>query len=124
MPLHKDHPCSKLKIDCTEEEWNQFQVKWQHYQGNALATSSSKRIIDKLWVCFSRTEAVCRDPTEADLLRTMRQVAVTQQNITTAITTNQLMCGLHNPLIQEQALSYSTTEEDMYCDETQQPIEA
>ena len=84
MPRPKDLPRPELEEDCTESDWNHFQVKWQRYRRSALSNTSSQHIIDQLWACCStsleetiwRAGAAGSDPTEDDLLRTMKRMAV------------------------------------------------
>jgi hypothetical protein len=52
------------------------------------------------------------------------QLPANKTDYTTQIVKHELVCGLHDPLIQEQVLAHSATEEGMDYDTTLKLIEA
>jgi hypothetical protein len=74
----------ELGEDCTESDWNHFQVKWQRYRRSTLTNASIQHITNQLWACCSalleetiwRTGTAGSYTTEGNLLKTMEQMAV------------------------------------------------
>jgi hypothetical protein len=72
-----------------ESEWNHFTTKWQCYWRLALTKASNQHIFYQLQACCSmtlekiiwKTGAMSNDDTEADLLKTMKRIAVERQHV-------------------------------------------
>ena len=88
QPKPKELPRPELDEGITESDWQHFVEKWTRYKRSCLSTATETIVQDQLRACCTDqlekslyNSGISATATEADLLKSMKELSVRKQNI-------------------------------------------